>query len=202
MSIELGSIPLSDITIFLLCARPRLRLLARPVRRSRTRPRRARSLRGPLTTCLQVCSIAPPWLSWPRPFLLSPSLSAELPAGDYNTVTLSELLSGDDTSQLGYPNPLMLADLLLTTVPPASYPWQSVTLPNLPLAANATSGGDETYTATITANIAGTAQVSVSLPASFAYVPGSSTFNGVATADPTSGSSLTSFFPSPSGRTP
>jgi choice-of-anchor C domain-containing protein len=123
-------------------------------------------------------------------------LLGQLPASDYNTVTLSQLLTGDNASYPGYPNPLTLADLLLTTVPPASYPWQSVTLSSLPLAANATNGGDETYTATITVgNVGSTVQVSVSLPSSFAYVPGSTTLDGAAAVDPTSGSSLTWDFP-------
>ena len=115
---------------------------------------------------------------------------ADLPSTDYNQVTLSELLTGDNTAYPGYPNPLTLADLLLTTVPPASYPWQSVALTSLPLAANGTAGGDETYTATITVSNPATVQVSVSLPSSFAYVPGSTTLDGDAAADPTSGSPL------------
>ena len=123
-----------------------------------------------------------------------PSLAttvAELPASAYSTVTLYQLLNGDNTSYPGYPNPLTLADLLLTTVPPASYPWQSVTLSSLPLAANATNGGDETYTANLTVGgIASTVQVSVSLPPSFAYVPGTTKLDGVTATDPTSGSSL------------
>jgi choice-of-anchor C domain-containing protein len=190
-SIQLGSIPLSDITDLSAVCTPTASFTCSP---GSTLADAAAA--GAITT-LPVDDLSASVLDSTTLAELAqavPALAitlAELPAGDYNTVTLSELLSGDVTSYPGYPNPLTLADLLLTTVPPASYPWQSVTLPNLPLAANATSGGDETYTATITANIAGTAQVSVSLPASFAYVPGSSTFNGVATADPTSGSSLT-----------
>jgi choice-of-anchor C domain-containing protein len=125
---------------------------------------------------------------------------AQLPASDYSSVTLSQLLSGDNTSYPGYPNPLTLADLLLTTVPPASYPWQSVNLSSLPLAANATGGGDETYTASITSASAQTAQISVTLPTSFAYVPGSTTLNGGAAADPSSGPPLSWTLPLNAGQ--
>ena len=70
--------------------------------------------------------------------------------GTYNGTTLAELLAAVNTSAPGFPS-INVGDLLLSTLPPASYPWQSVPLPTLPLAANESSGGTVSYTAVLTA---------------------------------------------------
>ena len=116
----------------------------------------------------------------------------ELPPSVLTGMSLAQLLVGDVTTQAGYPN-ITLGDLLVATMPPSSYPWQSVSLPALPLAADGTAGGTVTYTMTLTlsngpANVA----VDLALPPSFSYLPGSGTMTGEPSlADPTPcGSSL------------
>jgi hypothetical protein len=104
-------------------------------------------------------------------------------AGGYPSLTLADILKGDNTSATGYPD-LTLEDLVLMTTPPASYPWQAVTLPDLPLAADETAGGAVVYTATLTVTSTGIVQASVSLPATFSYVVGSSTLDGAPVPDP------------------
>jgi choice-of-anchor C domain-containing protein len=101
----------------------------------------------------------------------------------FPSLTLADILDGDNTSVAGYPS-LTLEDLVLMTTPPASYPWQAVTLPDLPLAADETAGGTVAYTATFTVSSTTTVEASVSLPATFAYVPNSSTLDGTPTPDP------------------
>ena len=78
-------------------------------------------------------------------------------------------------------------------VAPASYPWQSVSLANLPLASDEIpgDGGSETYTATFTVPSPSVQQVTTTLPPSFAYVPGTTTLDGIAAQDPSEGTSLT-----------
>ena len=110
----------------------------------------------------------------------------ELPPSALAGMSLAQLLVGDDTTQSGYPE-ITLGDLLVSTMPPSSYQWQSVSLPDLPLAANGTAGGTVTYTMTLTLNN-GPANVAVdlALPPSFSYVPGSGTITGEPSlADPT-----------------
>ena len=97
----------------------------------------------------------------------------------YPSLTVGSLLNGDNTTVAGYPE-LTLEDLILMTTPPSSYPWQSVSLPSLPLAADETIGGTVTYTAHLNAAAPVTVQVTITLPASFAYVPGSTTLDGAA----------------------
>ena len=101
----------------------------------------------------------------------------------FPALTLADILDEDNTSVAGYPS-LTLEDLVLMTTPPASYPWQAVTLPALPLAADETAGGTVTYTATLTVTNAATLEASVSLPATFAYVPNSSSLDGGSVPDP------------------
>ena len=116
----------------------------------------------------------------------------ELPPSVLTGTSLAQLLIGDVTTQQGYPD-ITLGDLLVSTMPPSSYPWQSVSLPALPLAANETSGGLVTYTMTLTlSNGPGNVAVDLTLPPSFSYVPGSGTLSGEPSlADPTPcGSSL------------
>jgi len=112
----------------------------------------------------------------------------DLPASALEGTTIGELLTGDHTSAAGYPD-LTLGDLLLSTIPPATYQWPSVNLSTLPLAADEASGGTGgtvTYTTSMTVNNASTApQIAVTLPPTFAYVPGTSALDGSPTADPT-----------------
>ena len=110
----------------------------------------------------------------------------------YNGMTLGQLLQEVNTSAPGFPA-VTLGDLLLSTVPPASYPWQSLSLSDLPLAANESPGGGgaATYTATVTVPSPGTQQVSVDLPPTFAYVPGTTSVDGEAAPDPIDGPSST-----------
>ena len=108
----------------------------------------------------------------------------------YNGITLGQLLQELNTSGPGFPV-VTLGDLLLSTVPPASYPWQSFTLSDLPLAADETpgDGGTATYTATFTVASPGVQQVSADLPPTFAYVPGTTKVDGAVAPDPTNGPS-------------
>ena len=101
----------------------------------------------------------------------------------FPSLTLADILAGDNTSVTGYPS-LTLEDLVLMTTPPASYPWQAVTLPDLPLASDETDGGTAVYTATLTVTTAAPLEASVNLPPTFAYVPNSSTLDGNPTSDP------------------
>jgi hypothetical protein len=109
--------------------------------------------------------------------------------GTYNGTTLAELLAEVNTSAPGFPS-INVGDLLLSTLPPASYPWQSVPLTTLPLAANESSGGTVSYTAVLTATASSVQQISVTLPPTFAYVPGSSKLDGSPVPDPSVGSSV------------
>ena len=54
----------------------------------------------------------------------------------YQGLTLGDLLTGNSAT-----SGITLEDLLATTVPPATYQWQSVDLSKFPLARNETSGG-------------------------------------------------------------
>ena len=80
---------------------------------------------------------------------------------------------------------------MLSTVPPATYQWQGVNLPSVPLAADEASGGTGgtvTYTATVTvANNPTATQLDVTLPPTFAYVAGSAAIDGAAWPIPASG---------------
>jgi choice-of-anchor C domain-containing protein len=116
----------------------------------------------------------------------------DLPSSAFAGTTVGELVSGDDTSYAGYPS-VTLNDLLLLTIPPTTYPWQTVTLARLPLAADeiANGGGTVTYSAALTVSgIASTVQVSATLPPTFAYVPDSTTLDGTQVVNPTAGASL------------
>jgi Bacterial Ig-like domain (group 3) len=106
----------------------------------------------------------------------------------YDGLTLGELLQELDTSAPGFPA-VTLGDLLLSMVPPASFPWQSFTLSGLPLAADETpgKGGTATYTASFTVPSPGIQQISADLPSTFAYVPGTTTVDGAAAPDPSDG---------------
>jgi choice-of-anchor C domain-containing protein len=116
----------------------------------------------------------------------------ELPPSALAGTSLAQLLIDDVTTQAGYPT-ITLGDLLASTMPPSSYPWQSVSLPTLPLAADGSAGGTVTYTLTLTlSNEPATVLVDLNLPPTFSYVPGSSTITGEPSlTDPTpAGSSL------------
>ncbi|MFZ0665977.1 MAG: kelch repeat-containing protein, partial [Acidimicrobiales bacterium] len=92
----------------------------------------------------------------------------------YNGTTLGQLLNGDTTDTPGYPT-IDLGDLILSTVPPASYQWQAVDLPSLPLASDESGGGTVTYNVNLTvSNSESSPTVTVTLPESFAYVTGTS----------------------------
>jgi hypothetical protein len=108
----------------------------------------------------------------------------------YNGLTLAQLLEELNTSAPGFPS-VTLDDLLLSTVPPASYPWQSFNLSDLPLAAHepAGAGGTTTYKATFTVASPSTQQISAQLPPTFAYVPGTTSVDGAVAPDPTVGPS-------------
>ena len=115
----------------------------------------------------------------------------ELPPSVLAGMSLAQLLVGDDTTQSGYPE-ITLGDLLVSTMPPSSYQWQSVSLPELPLTANGTAGGTVTYTMTLTLNN-GPANVAVDLYCPLRSPrPGSGTITAEPSlADPTPcGSSL------------
>jgi hypothetical protein len=120
--------------------------------------------------------------------------------GSYNGTTLAQLLSELETSTPGFPD-ITLGDLLLSTVPPGSYSYQAVTLAGLPLAADETTGGGgaATYTATFSIASPGTQQVSVALPTSFAYVPGTTKLDGAPGPDPSNATSLTWVLPMTEG---
>jgi uncharacterized protein YjbI with pentapeptide repeats len=120
--------------------------------------------------------------------ILSGATLGEL--GTYGDTTIGQLLTGDSTSTSGYPS-LDLGDLVLSTIPPASYQWQAVNLSGLPLAGNESSGGTVSYTVNLSViNVPTGFQASVTLPPTFAYLPGSSSLDGAPIADPTIGSSL------------
>ncbi len=116
----------------------------------------------------------------------------DLPASAFTGTSLAQLLIGDATTQAGYPD-ITLGDLVASTMPPASYPWQSVSLPTLPLAADGSAGGTATYTMTLAlSNAPATVLVDLTLPPTFSYVPGSGTISSEPSlADPSPcGSSL------------
>ena len=116
----------------------------------------------------------------------------DLPSSATGNTTVGELVTGDNTAYSGYPN-VTLDDLLLLTIPPTTYPWQTVALDSLPLAADETAGGGGAVTYNAALTVSGdtsTVQVSVTLPPTFAYVPGSTVLDGTALPDPTSGTAL------------
>ncbi|HTX01453.1 MAG TPA: hypothetical protein VMD59_21900, partial [Acidimicrobiales bacterium] len=108
--------------------------------------------------------------------------------------SVEQILEGDNTSASGWPL-LTLDDLLLALEPAQSYPWPTIDLDAVPLAANATNGGVETYTSTI--NLTGSASgglvdVSAELPPGFAYVASSATIDGSAAPAPVAQASAAS----------
>ncbi|HTT89803.1 MAG TPA: hypothetical protein VMF65_09630 [Acidimicrobiales bacterium] len=118
--------------------------------------------------------------------LASPSGTA-----GYEDTTLADVLVGDDTGVPDYPD-LTLGDLLISLVPPQSYPWQSVDLAGVPLAQDESAGGSDQYTVPLQvsggdANV----QLTISLPPTFAYVAGSATIDGSPAPAPTAMSPLT-----------
>ena len=115
----------------------------------------------------------------------------DLPASTFGTTTVGDLLIGDTTGDPDYPN-ITLGDLLLSTVPPASYPWPTVSLASLPLAASASASETVTYSANLTVmQQTGTVQASLSLPPTFSYVAGSAELDGSPIPDPAGTSTLT-----------
>ena len=123
----------------------------------------------------------------------------DIPASDFGNPgpTIGDLVDTIDPSDPTYQS-LTLEDILATTVPPASYQWQAIDLSSLPLAADETTGGSVAYTASI--DVSGgssTVQASVGLPATFAYLAGSSSLDGAPFSDPAiSGQNLTWTTPS------
>jgi hypothetical protein len=123
--------------------------------------------------------------------ILTSATIGELPTSQLGGTSLAQLLIGDTTSDPGYPT-ITLGDLLLSTMPPASYPWQTVNLSGLPLAADGTAGGTVSYTLTVTlSNAPATVIVQLTLPPTFSYVHDSANWSDGALVDPTPvGSSL------------
>lgn len=113
----------------------------------------------------------------------------------YEDTTLAQILIGDNTSAAGYPD-LTLGDLILSLVPPQSYPWQDVDLADVPLAQDESAGGQEQYTVPLqVAGAAATVQVTVTLPPTFAYAPGTAKIDGSSAPAPTETSPLTWLLP-------
>ncbi|MGC9961907.1 MAG: Ig-like domain repeat protein, partial [Acidimicrobiales bacterium] len=100
-------------------------------------------------------------------------LVGALPAGDFAGTSLAQLLVGDNSSVAGYPS-ITLGDVLLATEPPASYPWQSVSLPSLPVA----RPPEVTFTYSYTFGQPVNFNLQAALPSGFSYVPGSTTESG------------------------
>ncbi|MHB1883626.1 MAG: hypothetical protein ACYCVV_01160 [Acidimicrobiales bacterium] len=69
---------------------------------------------------------------------------SDLSASEIGSTTpetsVADLLSALNTASAGFPD-VTLGDLFLSTTPPASYPWQSVSLAKLPLAADESAVG-------------------------------------------------------------
>ena len=106
-------------------------------------------------------------------------------APGYEATTLADILVGDDTSAAGYPD-LTLGDLLLSLLPPQSYPWQTVDLAGVPLAQNESAGGNDWFTVPLqVSGGAATVNLTITLPPTFAYVTGSATVDGSAPSAPT-----------------
>jgi len=117
--------------------------------------------------------------------------------GDTDGPTVGDLVDTVNQSDATYDS-LTLEDLLATTVPPATYQWPSANLAALPLAANELNGGTVDYSVDIVvaATPATNFIATVTLPATFAYVPGTATLDGTAEPDPSvSGQTLTWTFP-------
>ena len=101
--------------------------------------------------------------------------------------------------------PLTLGDLLAALEPPQSYTWQDVDLSDVPLAQdeNANTNQVENYSVSLTVSgVGGSADVTVDLPPTFAYVPGSATITGsssVTLPSPTSTSPLSWSLELPAG---
>ena len=109
----------------------------------------------------------------------------------YEATTLADILVGDDMTAAGYPD-LTLGDLLLSLVPPQSYPWQTVDLAGVPLAQYESAGGNDRFTVPLQVSGGDAAvQLTITLPPTFAYVAGSATIDGSATSAPEAASSLT-----------
>jgi len=123
--------------------------------------------------------------------ILTSATIGDLPTDQLGGTSLAQLLIGDTTSDPDYPS-ITLGDLLLSTMPPASYPWQTVNLGGLPLAADATAGGTVSYTLTVTlSNAPATVLVKLTLPPGFSYVHNSANWSDGALIDPSpSGGSL------------
>ncbi|HMD45757.1 MAG TPA: PKD domain-containing protein, partial [Acidimicrobiales bacterium] len=112
--------------------------------------------------------------------------------GTYDNTTLAQLLANLDDTVPGFPN-LTLADVLLSLMPPGSFPWATINLNDVPLARFESAGGSVTYTAAlVVTGSAGAVTGTITLPPGFAYVPGSATLDGPTIADPVvNGSTLT-----------
>ncbi|MGA2210400.1 MAG: Ig-like domain-containing protein [Acidimicrobiales bacterium] len=123
--------------------------------------------------------------------ILTSATVGDLPTDQLSGTSLAQLLIGDSTSDPDYPS-LTLGDVLLSTLPPASYPWQSVSMSGLPLAADESAGGTVTYTLTLNlSNGPGTVLVDLTLPPGFSYVHDSANWSDGQLIDPTpAGSSL------------
>ena len=121
-----------------------------------------------------------------RPWASSASgLTDPSGAPGYEATTLADILVGDDTSAAGYPD-LTLGDLLLSLLPPQSYPWQTVDLAGVPLAQNESAGGNDWFTVPLqVSGGAATVNLTITLPPTFAYVTGSATVDGSAPSAPT-----------------
>lgn len=130
------------------------------------------------------------------------ALSAPSQTPGYLQTTLAALIAA--VSQQGLTN-ITLGDLLLSLEPPQSYPWQSVDLADIPLAQdeNASPAQTEDYSVPLqVSGTGGTVQVSVNLPPTFAYVPGSAAlvFDDASTSPvPTSTAPLTWSLPLAAG---
>jgi hypothetical protein len=119
--------------------------------------------------------------------ILTSATVGDLPTDELSGTSLAQLLIGDSTSDPDYPN-LTLGDVLLSTLPPASYPWQTVSMSGLPLAADESAGGTVSYTLTLNlSNAPGTVLVDLTLPPGFSYVHDSANWSDGQLIDPTPG---------------
>jgi hypothetical protein len=107
--------------------------------------------------------------------------------------TISQLIDAISSSDPSALNGLFFGDLLAGLVPASTYPWQDVNLGTPGLGAASTGGGEVTLTATTVVANGPTALTEVlTVPSGFSLVPGSATFDGQPSPDPTaSGSTLT-----------
>ena len=104
--------------------------------------------------------------------------------GTYNGTTLAELLAEVNTSAPRFPS-INVGDLLLSTLPPASYPWQSVPLTSAAPGCKREQRGDgQLYRCPHRDRFVCPNRISVTLPPTFAYVPGSSKLDGSPVPDP------------------